>query len=81
MIELYIWDSCPFCQKVLQAAEQMGLKEGREFIIVDGSPGSPGRLLVQQRGGKTMVPFLVDGPTAMYESNDIIDYLRNKFVK
>ena len=29
-------------------------------------------------GGKAQVPFLVDGDTMMYESDDIIDYLNQK---
>ena len=78
MIELYLWNSCPFCQKVLKAADAMGLKEDIDYTIVDGSPGTPGRLTVQNRGGKAMVPFLIDGEVSMYESDDIIAYLKDK---
>ena len=77
MMQLYIWDQCPFCHKVLQAAAQMGLQEGVDFESVAAGPGTPGRLTVQAKGGKAMVPFLVDGETAMYESDDIIAYLRS----
>ena len=80
MIELYIWNSCPFCQKVLRAAENMGLEEGTDYTIIDGGPGTVGRMTVQSRGGKSMVPFLVDGDVAMYESDDIIAYLKDKFI-
>lgn len=76
MIQLYIWNSCPFCQKVLKAAREIGLKENVDYIIVDGAPGTPGRAVVEKTGGKAMVPFLVDGTTSMYESDDIIAYLR-----
>lgn len=79
MVELYLWDRCPFCNKVLQAAADMGLKEGVDFRVIDGAPGSPGRLKVEQRGGKGMVPFLIDGDRAMYESDDIIAYLREHY--
>lgn len=80
MIELYLWDSCPFCQKVLRAADNIGLEEGKDYVIIDGAPNTPGRLTVQSRGGKSMVPFLVDGDTAMYESDDIISYLKDTFI-
>ena len=76
MIELYLWEQCPFCRKVAEAAQDIGLIEGTDYRIVDGSPGSLGRLTVENRGGKSMVPFLIDGETAMYESEDIIAYLK-----
>ena len=76
MIELYIWNSCPFCQKVLTAVKEMGLEENVDYTIIDGAPGTPGRAAVEKIGGKAMVPFLVDGTTSMYESDDIIAYLR-----
>ena len=77
MIELYIWQSCPYCQKVLKAADSLGLKEGKDYEVVEAGPGTTGRMTVQMRGGKSMVPFLIDGETAMYESDDIIEYLKN----
>ena len=75
MIQLYIWNSCPFCQKVLKAAQKMGLEEGTDYTIIDGGPGTPGRAVVEKTGGKAMVPFLIDGDVSMYESDDIIEYL------
>lgn len=78
MLELFMWDRCPFCRKVLNAAEHMGLREGVDYTIVDGAPGTKGRETVEKMGGKAMVPFLVDGQISMYESDDIIKYLQNK---
>lgn len=78
MIELYIWQQCPFCQKVLRAADAIGLQEGRDYTVINGAPGSPGRNMVAKTGGKGMVPFLIDGDISMYESDDIISYLQNK---
>jgi len=77
MIKLYIRNSCPFCKKVLTAAEKIGLKEGKDFTVIDASAGTPGREVVLQVGGKAMVPFLIDGDVSMYESDDIIAYLSN----
>ncbi len=76
MIQLYIQHSCPFCQKVLRAAREMGLTEGKHYMVIDSAPGTPGRAAVLKIGGDSMVPFLVDGDTAMYESLDIISYLQ-----
>jgi glutathione S-transferase len=79
MIELFVSYTCPFCMKVMRAAEEMGLREGQDYLIVDAAPGTPERKKVVDTGGKSMVPFLMDGEHWMYESDDIIDYLRNKF--
>ena len=77
MIELYMRDGCPFCQKVVQAAAEFGFKEGEDFTVIDAAPETPGREVVLNKGGKPMVPFLIDGDTCMYESGDIITYLKN----
>lgn len=76
MIELYINTRCPYCQKVLKAADQFGLKDGEDFKTVDATTGTPGREVVLRVGGKGMVPFLIDGKTSMYESDDIVTYLK-----
>ena len=76
MIQLYIQHSCPFCQRVLRAADEMKLEEGKHFMVIDAAPGTAGREEVLKRGGKSMVPYLVDGATGMYESFDIIAYLK-----
>ena len=78
MIQLYLWDSCPFCRKVSRAAAELGLVEGEDFEVIPAGPGTAGQLAVEARGGSQMVPFLVDGQTAMYESDDIIAYLRSR---
>lgn len=76
MVELYVASTCPFCIKVLRAADQMGLEKGKDYEIVDAARGKPGRQKVIDTGGKSMVPFLIDGAVSMYESDDIITYLR-----
>jgi len=78
MIELYIRQGCPFCDKVENAAADMGLKEGKDYQIVNAAPKTPGRDVVLKTGGKAMVPFLIDGDTSMYESDDIIAYLKTQ---
>jgi glutathione S-transferase len=76
MIELYVSARCPFCQKVLSAAGKMGLEDGKDFTTIDAAPGTPGSAVVKRVGGDYMVPFLIDGETSMYESDDIIVYLK-----
>ena len=79
MIELYLNARCPFCQKVLAAVGKMGLKEGKDFKTINAAPGTPGAEKVLRVGGDTMVPFLIDGEHFMYESDDIIAYMEQKF--
>ena len=78
MIQLYMREDCPFCRKVKRAADEMGLIPGKDFEIINAGPMTPGREVVIEVGGKEMVPFLIDGPISMYESDDIIEYMKGK---
>ncbi|PHR25170.1 MAG: glutaredoxin [Desulfotalea sp.] len=78
MIQIYVRKGCPFCKKVETAAATMELVSGSDFELIDAALGTPGRDVVLKVGGKTMVPFLIDGDTSMYESADIIEYLKTK---
>lgn len=78
MIQLYMRDGCPFCKKVERAAIEMGLIQDKDYQLIDASPFTPGRDMVVKLGGKAMVPFMVDGEVSMYESDDIIAYLKTK---
>lgn len=81
MIKLYIMDGCPYCQKVMRKIEELKLEKGKDFEIVDSLPGTQGREELIKIGGKGQVPFLVDGDQHMYESDDIIGYIEEKFKK
>ncbi|MGF1737831.1 glutathione S-transferase N-terminal domain-containing protein [Photobacterium satsumensis] len=76
---LYQFESCPFCVKVRRAAKKMNLP----LETVDAKqPGNEQTLL--SGGGKRKVPCLrIENEsgeiTWMYESNDIIQYLEQRF--
>lgn len=75
MIELYISETCPYCQKVLDFLE----KSTVSFIKKDVSePENLNSLL--KLGGKAQVPFLDDpeNGVSMFESDDIIEYIKNR---
>mgnify|MGYP001117896695 CR=1 FL=1 len=79
-MQLFIYETCPFCVKVRDAMKQIGYKEGEDIILVDAhQEDNKERLL--KLGGKSQVPFLVDGDTLMYESDEIISYLVKKKAK
>lgn len=74
MFTLYFKPTCPFCQRVLQMAENLNVT----FDLKDISDEAVRSELIE-KGGKGQVPYLVDTEkdVAMYESSDIIDYIRD----
>ena len=68
MLDLYILETCPFCRKVMDTFDETNIleKENLDELI--------------KLGGKQQVPFLVDNDNDkfMYESDDIIEYVKNK---
>lgn len=75
MLTLYYKPSCPFCQRVLQMADNFNTE--LELKDIEESEEALAELL--EKGGENQVPFLVDTDTgvSLYESSDIIDYLRD----
>ncbi|WEM40992.1 glutathione S-transferase N-terminal domain-containing protein [Photobacterium sp. DA100] len=76
---LYQFESCPFCVKVRRAAKKMSLP----LETIDAKQPDNEQALVNG-GGKRKVPCLrielASGEvTWMYESNDIIQYLEQRF--
>lgn len=73
-LRLYVGTTCPFCKKVESFMEDNGIdsveiknidedKEARKYLI--------------EKGGKKQVPCLFIGDKALYESLDIIKYLKD----
>lgn len=74
---LYEYEACPYCRRVREALSALDL----EVTIVPCPRGSANREMVMAQGGKVQFPFLVDAntKTAMYESQDICDYLSRTY--
>ncbi len=70
---LYYRESCPFCQKVLRFMKSRGIECGMRDVL---NPGVYDELIAI--GGKQQVPCLVIDGKALYESSDIVAYLRQK---
>jgi glutathione S-transferase len=77
MLKLYYADYCPFCRRVIDNFDQMGVK----YQLVDAAPDTAGREELLSLGGKAQVPFLVDPDRdiQMYESADIIEYAKQHY--
>jgi glutaredoxin len=73
-LALYYSPTCPYCLKVLRFMEQNG-------IVIDlRSTMEPENLKVLLEVGKiNQVPCLFIGGKALYESDDIIAYLAERF--
>lgn len=78
MLILYVKTGCPFCHHVLAAGEDLGI-EFEEKNIADDAIAEE----LITRGGKRQVPYLVDTDrnVEMYESGDIVDYLKEHYAK
>lgn len=76
-LELYEFESCPYCRKVREVLCELDL----EYVSRTTARGSTCREELKQRGGRVQVPYLVDPNTGteMYESDDIIAYLRKEY--
>ncbi|XP_057534369.1 uncharacterized protein LOC130812788 isoform X1 [Amaranthus tricolor] len=77
-IEIYEFESCPFCRKVREIVSVLDI----DVLYYPCPRNGPNfRPKAVQMGGKKQFPYMVDPNTgvAMYESDDIIKYLVNKY--
>lgn len=77
MLTLYMKSTCPFCQRVMQMAENLGVTLDLKDVAEDETALTE----LTAASGETQVPFLVDSEkdVTMPESSDIIDYLRENY--
>ncbi len=76
-LHLYEFESCPYCRKVREAFSELDI----DYISHPCGKGSNNRRDVIEHGGTAMFPYLVEpnADVAMYESEDIIDYIRQTY--
>jgi glutathione S-transferase len=77
MLTLYYRPSCPYCKKVLAAAQLLGTT----FHLKDIDAEEMHATELMALGGKHQVPFLVDEESdiKLYESDDIIAHITEKY--
>ena len=71
-LTLYHKKSCPYCQKVFRFMDENHINLDMRDIL---QPGNQNDLI--RIGGKRQVPCLIIEGKAMYESDDIIAYLKD----
>lgn len=71
-LTLYYLPECPFCNKVLSFLEEQQISINKKNIQEDAA--------IKQEllniGGKTQVPCLIINGKALYESSDIVEWLK-----
>lgn len=70
---LYVKTGCPYCHRTIEALRSLGLSFEEKNIVDEGVAAE-----LVARGGKRQTPYLVDAEhgVEMYESEDIMNYLR-----
>ncbi|ERL06910.1 glutaredoxin [Olsenella profusa F0195] len=74
-LQLYVKNNCPFCAKV----EGFMSKNGIDLPLHNIDESEDDRSFLVERGGKRQVPCLFVDGTALYESDDIVDFLAKEF--
>lgn len=72
-LDLYYYDECPYCQKVLRAMRRLGItnKITLKNILLSNEAATT----LVRVGGKRQVPCLFIDGVPMYESDDIVAWL------
>lgn len=78
MLLLVHKEECPYCQKVRQFFSDNSLS----YVSLVSQTGSASRKILDQLGGKSQVPFLIDFDKGeyLYESDEIIAYVKNQYL-
>ena len=78
-LALYQFEACPFCVKTRRAMHRLNVP----VVLRDAKHDPVAREALQTGGGRVKVPCLrieeAGGTRWMYESDDIIAYLENRF--
>ena len=74
-LQLYVKNNCPFCAKV----EGFMGKNGIELPLHNIDESEDDRSFLVENGGKCQVPCLFVDGVALYESDDIINFLSGEF--
>lgn len=76
-LELFYKHSCPYCQKVLRVIDKYHMDSVKKIDIASDMENME---RLKNIGGKNQVPCLFIDGKPMYESADIIKFLKEQFV-
>ena len=72
-LELYKFDTCPYCRRVLNYISESGRTD---IELHDTRKSAADREYLIENGGKEQVPCLFIDGKPLYESLDIIEWLK-----
>ena len=73
-LELFKRDSCPYCMRVQMLIEQLGVGDKIEQLDITSDASALQRLI--EVGGKRQVPCLFIDNVPLYESSDIMAWIK-----
>ena len=73
-LELYYFDECPYCQLVLGALDELGMRDQVVMKNTRRDPANREKLLKDT--GRGTVPCLYIDGVPMHESRDIVRWLK-----
>lgn len=73
-LDLYVIPGCPYCRKVLDFLHANDISYNEIDIYADDAA----KAHLKEVGGKVQCPCLFVDGQPMYESQDIIDYLKDQ---
>lgn len=73
-LELYYFDACPYCQRVMNYIKETNRKD---IVYKDIHADKEAYQTLLEKGGMDQVPCLMIDDKALYESLDIIEWLKN----
>ncbi|RVU55111.1 glutaredoxin family protein [Anaerosphaera multitolerans] len=76
-LKLFTGNFCPYCIKVERFIKKNNI-EDVEIVNINKDLEAQNYLI--EKGGKRQIPCLFIDDEALYESNDIINYLQEKFL-
>lgn len=77
-LRLVVLAGCPYCGRVESFINENRLNDDVKVLNVTEDQSLREELIA--KGGKAQYPALLQGQDIMYESLDIIDYLKEKFL-
>ncbi len=76
-LKLYYMPMCPYCKKVLRFMKEKNIEE---IELINTSTDSEAKETLKEVGGKDQVPCLFIDGEPLYESDDIVDWLKENMV-
>lgn len=75
-LELYYFEACPYCQKVLRQIKRLGIEN--KIILKDIHASTEARDFHYKTTGRTTVPCLYIDGGPLFESDDINEWLEQR---